>query len=270
MIEAGPALRADVSTCGCGAILWGAPLAYSIFLTRQATFPAYFVAQVRTDEGGNSSQDRAIVVLVFQRLSASTSWKVVIDSQQQDLVNKPAAQTIDHPVTDPEGFDRSSVFNFPGGVGALSGHLAAYWEYWARHWKAPVHSGFLPNYWTNAWSQNMVAEERTGDPITGNAVRFHFYDSGAADTWVAPDQGFAIAFGSIVLTATYTAPGGFVYQDASQDQFPPALAPGRYSSVVETSLIEPWFNIFPNGTSYVYGSTAWPVSVVGHGRRPLP
>ena len=127
-IETGPALQADEPTCGCGVSFWGSSLAHSIFLTPQTSFPAYFVAESRTEVGENSPAARALVVLLFERLSASTTWKVVIDSQQQDLINKPPQETIGQPTTDASGWDIAQPVSFPGDVSALSQETAAYWE----------------------------------------------------------------------------------------------------------------------------------------------
>lgn len=79
----------------------------------------------------------------------------------------------------------------------------------------------------------------------------------------------SVAFGSVTYTATLTNPGGFVYQDAARDEFAPALAPGRYTSVVETKVVEPWFYVLPSGKASIYGASPWPVAIVGYGWRPL-
>ncbi len=268
MIETGPALQADTNTCGCGISFWGPALADSIFLTQQTSFPAYFVAESRTDLSDNSSADRSIVVLLFERTSASSSWRVVVDSQQQDLINKPPAETIDTPPTDAEGFDIANAVAFPGGANALTADLAAYLEYWARHWAAPPSSVFTADYWTNQWSPTIASEERTGS-AEGYPVRFHFSTGVSSDAWLVPQGERSIAFGSVTYTATFTNPGSFVYQAAEGEPFAPGLAPGRYTSVVETKLVEAWFYVLPDGKASIYGASPWPVAIVGYGRRPL-
>jgi len=268
MIETGPALRADANTCGCGVSFWGASLADSIFLTKQTSFPAYFVAESRTDISGNSSGDRSIVVLLFERTSATSSWKVVIDSQQQDLANKPPAQTIDAPLTDSSGYDISAVLIFPGGANALTADAAAYWEYWAVHRAPPPSSVFTADYWTTEWSPTIATEEQTVSE-EGYPVRFHFSVAESSNAWLVPQWQRSIAFGSVMYTATFTNPGGFVDQDAEREPFAPALAPGRYTSVVETKLVEPWFYVLPDGKASIYGASPWPVTIAGYGWRPL-
>jgi hypothetical protein len=79
-IEGSAALTADVTSCGCGVNPWGPALAVSTFVTRQTAFPAYFLAEGVAHIPATSVQG-ALVVLVFQRVSASTPWQVVIDSQ---------------------------------------------------------------------------------------------------------------------------------------------------------------------------------------------
>jgi hypothetical protein len=244
-------------------------LAYSLFLTKQSTFPAYFVVEARTYLGSNAPSDSAIDLLLFERLSAATSWKVVVNSQQQDVTHKPLAASIDHPVTDSAGFDTSPLITFPGGAGALSERLSSYMEYWARHWEAPASSIFLPDYWTTDWIRAVASDERNGDPTTGDVVRFYFRSGDSSDAWVVPSQGWAIAFTSVVYTKVSTNPRGWVVQDASQDQFAPALEPGRYTSVVETKVVQPWLYIFPDGKAEVYAINPTIVSIVGYGRRPL-
>ncbi len=268
LIETGPALRVDANTCGCGVAFWGPSLADSIFLTKQTSFPAYFVAESRTDIGGNSSAARSIVVLLFERTSASSSWKVVVDSQQQDLANKPPAQTIDTPLTDSAGYDIADVLIFPGGANALTADAAAYWEYWAVHRAAPPSSVFTADYWTTEWSPTIATEEQTVSD-EGYPVRFHFSVAESNNAWLVPQWQRSIAFGSVMYTATFTNPGGVVNQDAEREPFAPSLAPGRYTSVVETKVVEPWFYILPDGKASIYGASPWPVAITGYGWRPL-
>ncbi len=267
-IEAGPALETDELTCGCGQLFWGAPLAYSVFLTRQTSFPAYFAVEARTYLGSNAPSDSALVVLLFERLAASSQWKVVIDSQESVLSTVRLTE-LDFAMTGPSGFDESPLINFPRGVGSLSARLASYMEYWARNWKAPTTSIFRPDYWTRQWIPGFVSDEKNRDPDTGDSVHFYFYPGQSNDAWVVPSQGWAIAFATVVYTKVSTNSGGWVVQDASRDQFAPTLAPGRYTEVMQTKVVQPWFVIFPDGTAYVDAINPTIVKTVGYGWHPL-
>lgn len=266
-IEAGPALKADDDNCGCGVVPWGPPLANSIFVTRQTSFPAYFMAEAFTHIPGDSTADAAVIVLVFQRLAADEAWKVVIDSQQQVFPTGPPAQEIDQPVVDAQGFDASSPFTFPGGSGALAGDLAAYWQYWADHGHAPAHSVFLPGYWTTQRGASIWANFH-GRAANGLVYHYHWVSGPSKNAWTVPEDGYEIACGSIVDTATLTNPGGYVYQPPDRSQFPPELAPGEYKSVVWTSLESPCFYADPDGVvDAAFGAAPWSVSIVGVGKQ---
>jgi hypothetical protein len=195
---------------------------------------------------------------------------VVIESQQQDLVNKPPAETIDEPTTDSAGFGIAKPIKFPGDLSSLSDETAAYWNYWESRSKVPVPSIFQTDYWTTSWPETFVSDERP-DPITGYAAHLNFRAGDFSSTWAIPySNGWAIAFGSVFYTKTTVNRSGYVYQDAGLDDFAPDLPAGMYRSVVETRIIQPWFYVSSSGRAYIEGGTFAPLAIVGHGREPLP
>jgi hypothetical protein len=266
-IESGAALTADLDSCGCGVISWGKPLAFNVFLTPQRSFPAYFMADAFAEIPGNATQNKAYVFLVFQRLSAGASWSVVIDSQQQVFTSRPPAKDIDRPVTDAQGYDVSPMIDFPGGFGRLSGQLAAYWEYWAVHYKGPASSIFWPGLWTTQHGREIAQDEQSADPTEGIVARYDYSRGKSSNAWVVPEQGYGIACGSLIDRVTFTVPHGYVYQPKDRSEFPPGLPPGRYKSVVETKLASPCFWAGPNGKATVFGAVPWPTTIVGYGKR---
>jgi hypothetical protein len=158
--------------------------------------------------------------------------------------------------------------SFPEGIGSLPRQLANYWEYWVRNWKAPQASIFRPGSGTITWPEAWAQEEQTVSSETGYPVRFHFGGGGGSQTWVVPGPGWDIACSSVVYTSVFTNPGGFVEQDAARETMLPSLAPGKYTSVVETKLVQPCFYAFPDGTALIFGVNPTPVAIVGYGKRP--
>lgn len=66
-------------------------------------------------------------MLLFECLTASSQWKVVIDSQEGFPSTAPLTK-LDFAATDTSGFDPSPLVNFPGGASSLSARLASYLE----------------------------------------------------------------------------------------------------------------------------------------------
>jgi hypothetical protein len=279
MIEAGTARAADEDTCGCGVpIPWGPVLAKSIFLTKQRSFPAYFIAEAVTDIPAGSS-NQAWVVLVFRRLSAKESWAVIIDSQQAIFGPETPKQIIAHPVTDAAGFDVSPPTIFPGGTAPLPGDLARYWQYWAANGKAPSSSVFAPGFWTTEEGAVIWQDEKTlgFEPVCGCGDlggqagvrdRYVYTPGPTSDAWAVPGPGYEISCGSLVADVSMTKPKGYLTQPQARDELPPGLAPGKYTKVVLTELSSPCFDVPPNGGVSPFGAAPWPVSVVGRAVNP--
>ena len=74
--ESGPALESDEVTCGCTYRTVRAPMsAESLLVTRQATYPATFLAEATTSLAGSAY----VQYLIISRTSGSQPWKVVSD-----------------------------------------------------------------------------------------------------------------------------------------------------------------------------------------------
>jgi hypothetical protein len=151
---------------------------------------------------------------------------------------------------------------FSGGVGALSGDLARYWEHWAEHGRAPSISRFDPGFWTTEQGLLIWQAEKK---LTANGIRDHyrFTPGQASDGWAVPGRGYEIACGSLVDQVTMTRPKGYLTQPTARDEFPAGLAPGSYSKIIETDLSSPCFDVFPTGNVFPFGAALWPVSVEG-------
>jgi hypothetical protein len=266
LIESGMALKTDEDNCGCGVVPWGPPLGHSIFVTRQTSFPAYFMTEALAEIPATATDSEFFIVLVFQRLAADQPWKVVIDSQQGFITKVSPAKFIDQPVVDPEGFDVSGLFEFPGGTAPLAGDLAAYWQYWADHGHRPPATKLDPGLWTTQRGPSLW-QDAHGRPANDIVYHYHWVPGPSKNAWVVPGPGFEIACGSILDTATLTRPHGFIYQPPDRSQFPPELAPGNYKSVVWYAVESPCFYAYPDGTAYAVGAAPWPTSIVGHGKQ---
>jgi hypothetical protein len=74
--ETGPALEADEVTCGCNTRAARGPISgESLLVPRQRSFPAAFLAEVKTTLTGAPY----VQYLVIARQSMATPWEVVAD-----------------------------------------------------------------------------------------------------------------------------------------------------------------------------------------------
>jgi hypothetical protein len=262
LIEAGPALKLDVHSCGCGVIPWGPELAESSWVTEQTAFPAYFMAEGVARIPSTSTQG-ALVVLVFQRLSASTAWKVVVDSQQQLLTTNEPFEDISNPATDLAGFDVDVPTKISGGIPSLPGKLARYWDYWAEHGKAPTGYPFMAGLFTNQRGESIWGDETVPD-VAGYSERYRYTPVPARNAWKVPGPGYELSCGSFTENVTIWNPEGYVSQPRTLDVFPSSLPAGDYSKVVIGKVSAPCFETHPNGRVFVLGAAPWEVSVTGY------
>ena len=184
LVETGPALAIDEPSCGCGVPYFGPMLAESVFVTPQKAFPAYFMAEVASSSG---EWKHAVTTLVFERLSASVSWQVVIAGATDQAGSKPARQWLDWPGGNAEGFDVSPMIHFPGGLASLPGDLAAYWNYWAAHKKGPAASMFWPGPFTDQRGAEIAEDETSGH--SGTVYRYQYTAGASSNAWAEPRAG---------------------------------------------------------------------------------
>lgn len=133
-------------------------LAWTAFLTRQTSFPAYFLVQAATHIPA-TALGGALITLVFQRTSAASPWTVVIDSQQQLVTLNHPFGDISVPDTDDQGFDADPPIAIKGGAAQLPADLALDWESWAQHDRSAKSTPLLPGLWTTEHGPGIWEQE---------------------------------------------------------------------------------------------------------------
>ena len=227
--ESGSALEADEVTCGCDSRLPRGPITKeALFLPRQTSYPASFMAEASTTLAGSSY----VQYLVIARRSESTPWSVVADPGD-------AKAGLDQTITDRSGFDVAPTPPHSGrGLPAV---LAGYWQDWTDTGRAPSSSQLAPGYWTTGYGAELATKPQ-GSLVSSNELNgYYLYRASDAD----PSWSFGTASGGITCgtlrTQTYwTSPTG-VYQPPAQDNWGPTVAPGTYQADAETDIVQPCF-----------------------------
>jgi hypothetical protein len=79
-IDTGAVLESGVAACACLRERFGAITDMSVFVPRQASFPASFMAEVATTDAGTPSIENMVVV----RSSAADTWRLAVENVRRD------------------------------------------------------------------------------------------------------------------------------------------------------------------------------------------
>jgi hypothetical protein len=229
--ETGPALESDEVTCGCNTREVRGPVeAQSLIVSRQRSFPAAFLAEVKTTLAGAPY----VQYLLIARQSRSTPWEVVSDPGES------GARHLDQPRIGPGGFDdavapRTGAKNLPS-------EFASYWHTWSEKSHAPRRSVFAPGEWTTQAGATF-AKEPSGTLSTQNGLLgyYSFHAGGAKEVWTFGIATGAITCGVVRWQTIWAYPGGEIYQDPTQNNWGPSVAPGSYQYEAETQIMQPCF-----------------------------
>ena len=229
--EAGPALESDEVTCGCNTRAVRGPVyGESVFVPRQRSFPAAFLAEVKTTLTGAPY----VQYLIIARESISTPWEVVADP------GEAGARPLDQPKIGPGGFDDAAA---PGAAAKnLPSEFASYWHTWTEEGHAPAHSPFAPGQWTTQAGAT-YAKEPSGSWSSQNGLQGYYSFEGGGDNevWSFGTATGAITCGVVRWQTIWAYPGGGIYQDPAQSNWGTSVAPGNYEYEAETQIMQPCF-----------------------------
>ncbi len=227
--ETGPAFESDEVTCGCNERLPRGPIgSESVFVPRQTSYPAVFMAEVATTFESNPY----LQFLVMGKASAHAPW--LVTSDPGDETNAPLLL----PKVDGAGFD---VVRPPPAAAArrLPARLAAYWEGWTDTGHAPRGISFAPGTYTTENGETLAAQPQGSvDPDNG-LQSWSNYRAGH-DTWSFGTTTGGVTCGVVWAQFIWSSPYG-VYQNPQQNQWGPTVKPGVYRMDVQTDIIQPCF-----------------------------
>jgi hypothetical protein len=224
--ESGPALESDEVTCGCNTRTED----QSLIVPNQKSFPADFLAEVKTTLSGAPY----VQYLVIARQSKDTPWKVVSDPGESGT---PA---LDEPKVGSDGFDdaaasKGTAKNLPSGI-------AAYWQTWTEQGHAPRDSQFAAGKWTTKAGAT-YGSEPSGSLSSQNGLfgYYSFHGGSAQEVWSFGTDTGQITCGVVRWQTIWGYPGGGIYQNPSQNNWGPTVAPGTYRYEAETEIMQPCF-----------------------------
>jgi hypothetical protein len=270
-LENGPAGEWDAVGCtmGCAPPSPRNIRDLHLFVPKQATYPASFMAEVLTT--AYHGIDPLVEIMIFTRQSAGATWFLTFNTNYGgvdhlfDFAHPDSSSAFESLPNGDPGLDRN----------ALPGMLAAYWQHWKDQGTAPAGTRFVPGYFTNKTGQDFFAT-RT-DMHKGGIDEHVSYTADPARDGI---WSFAINFnapGTIYSNAVLTCgtvryrnvstpapPATSIVQGKNFDTYGTLLAPGQYGSVTENGLHESCFLTNPGQAAIaVEGMNGSQTSVAG-------
>ena len=228
--ETGPALEADEVTCGCNSRAARGPIDMeSVFVPKQSTYPASFLAEIRTTLLGSPY----IQYLIIARSSGAAPWRIVADPGDDAVIR------FDRPALGKGGYDEAAA---PRAATTLPNKLASYWHTWTETGHIPTDSLFAPGKWTTQAGE-AFAKQPSGSWDTSNGlIGYVSYEPGDNDkVWSFATNSGGITCGVVRVQTVWISPGGGPYQPPAQDNWGPSVAPGTYRYLASTDIIQPCF-----------------------------
>jgi hypothetical protein len=229
--ETGPALESDEVTCGCNTRTVRGPIEdQSLIVPKQKGFPAEFLAEVKTTLSGAPY----VQYLVIARQSKDTPWEVVSDPGESETL------ALDKPKVGPDGFDDAATSGDT--AKNLPSDFASYWQTWTEQGHAPRDSQFAAGKWTTKAGAT-YGDQPSGALSSQNGLfgYYSFHGGGTQEVWSFRTDTGQITCGVVRWQTIWGYPGGGIYQDPSQNNWGPSVAPGTYRYEAETEIMQPCF-----------------------------
>ncbi len=226
--ETGPALESDEVTCGCTSRSPRGPIeSESLFVPRQRSYPAVFMAEVQTTFESEPYHQ----FLIVARTSAKSPWMIVSDPGEESATPLQLAKE------DRDGFDTAALP--PRSAQRLPAHLASYWQAWSDEGHAPRGISFAPGAYTSQYGETLAVQPQ-GSIYPNNGLDGWSVNQPGRDVWSFGTTSGGITCGVMRTQYIWTAPDG-VYQDPQQNNWGPTVAPGVYRMDAETDIEQPCF-----------------------------
>jgi hypothetical protein len=251
-LDTGSAKIGDRSRTRCNCLARADQL-YSdsrIFLPRQTTYPAYFLAQARTKTlSGNSWTE----IMVFTRASATAPWRLNLATGFAAVKGQVAA--LGQPVVNADGYAQLPDRTARAVAATQAPTLAAYYQAAKNTGEVPANP-FQPSPWTTTTVTAIAAHRQ--DTVQTNGLRGHF-----RYTATGKDPVFSVLSGDQTLTCTvirisssYTGQAGqYPQQSADRRNWGPDLAPGTYQSITFADVAQTCFLAPVTGPALVLGGS---------------
>lgn len=244
LLETGAAAQWDAVGCtmGCAPPRPRTIQDLNVFVPRQTTYPAAFMAQVLTTEYHSSTA--LVEIMVFTRASSSQPWSLAFDTAYTGSTRLGA-----YPASIDGGAFNADAPEVDGTASSLPAELAAYWQHWVDSGSAPADTRFADGSFTSVQGA-AIHEARLERRADGIAENVTYTPDTAGGVWsfavnreggLTPD--FALTCGTVryVRVATSTRNGGTLVQDLGFQPFGTLLRPGAYASVTEQGLRQSCF-----------------------------
>lgn len=202
-----------------------------VFVPRQTTYPATFLAEVITET--YESREPFKEIMVFIKSSADMPWQLTLDVGGSTIGVDPAGVDNRFDPAPPRlaGVDPSA---FPG-------KLASYWQACWVTGRAPIGNGndFLPGYWTTQ-KCNAIAGSSPGrfDPTCGCIPRLSYSSNSATGEFSFNTHSGSLlsCFAIRIDDQSRALPHAVLLQDDGRNHWGGKLPPGTYSEIDQTSL----------------------------------
>ena len=272
-VPRGPLLASDLTACGCSSD--NAPLTYSSMVTLVPVEPSYpldFMAEYQSTtelqpsfSGGNSYLGPWEVIEVLTKDDMTDSWRVAFATGFSNV--NASANVV--PFRAPPGaglYDNVPTIQPPVPTDQLPGLLAAYWQSFKDTGKAPHDTPFLSGTDSSDFGA-YLAQTPQGTAVTNTHSRVTFAysaDPSEDGIWSFPVQpgDDLVTCSTVRVVATYVPDGSSVLVQGANRVFGAGLAPGRYSSIEDTTIHETCIVTASDGLA-VFGTEGYDISDTG-------
>jgi hypothetical protein len=250
-IDAGSARDGDVARARCGCLIRSPTTGIDeseVFVPRQTTYPASFVAQVRTEETSGTSWAEA---MVFTRAAPAAPWQLSLATGYAADPDKLVV--LGSPLTDAEGYAKVPDAATRAAAERAAPALAAFWQESRDSGTVPA-SSFAPSPWTTSVPARMADHPQDLPQANGLVGHFRYsVDQGDPMVHVLSD-GSDLACRAIRTEQTYTAgpDGALPYQSLDRKNWGAELAPGSYRSITLHGVSQTCFLVPPGGRGRVF------------------
>ena len=248
----------------------------SVFVPRQLSYPASFLAAVGTEV---YSTDRAEVpkdrpwyveLLIFTRRDAGSRWMASFVSGYTVAAPGPPMAV---PVEIDQGFDAEPLIPDWVDPAQVHGMLVAYWQHWKNSGSEPADSHFNPGYWTTIRGLQIGQERNDTAGGTCDCYEHVEYRTDPRDqrwqfAWRssagAPPLDMVCSTVRIHLVDT-PQPGRLLYQNNERTNWGAYLKPGAYRSLASEEMRQSCIEIGPTqaGGMGVVGGNGEQLNVTG-------
>lgn len=226
-------------------------LAQRVIVGSQTSYPLTLLGEVDTTPEGPARQ--AITLMIAEQLTASTSWNVAFAT---GYTTNPGVDPF-LPVSTPQ-----TAFTGPDPTG-IADQLAAYWQGWMDHHRAPP-SRFDPGPWTTTLGAQ-IAKTTQGQVVNGglNTVTIHYRPGYGPWVFPGPFGGPLTCTGILVTNVAKSTGSTPMRQDRYRRNWGALLPPGYYHQITDVSVHPSCIAAEPNGQMLVIGGDRQELTTTG-------